>query len=127
MAITNAIELAVRRRNTLRFIEADLTIISLVPNSKQWVDGTLKFVTGPPRDPQKFKLIWAGDTGMVREVVDAGGVRHFDFTILGEHDATIAIGDTFDHGGNKFVVEYLYPDNGYEVKAGGTSHGSQPT
>lgn len=124
MALKQA-ELALHRKGTSHFIEADVTVISLVPSQEQWVDGTKRFISQPPRDAQRFKIIWGGESGIVRETPN--GVRRFGFILVGNYYATVAIGDTFYIGTNKFVIEYIFPDNGYEVKCGGNSHGSKPT
>jgi hypothetical protein len=130
MTLTSSLELAIHRNGTKRFIDADPTLITLSPaNQTAIVDGTRKSI-GPSvvRNPQKFKIIYAGDTGIVREISDGqAGVRRFDFIIVGEHDAIVEVGDSFTLGQNKYVVEYVFPFNDYEVKAGGVSHGNQPT
>ena len=126
MALSN-IELTLHRIGTKQFIDADPTNIILIPQASQAVAGTKKFVEGPPRAEQKFKIIWADDNGIVRKVGNDGGVRKFDFIIVGEHDAVVAINDFWKDGDQKFVIEYVFPSLGYEVKAGGISHGSSPT
>jgi len=124
MALKEA-ELAIHRKGTARFIDADLTEIVLRPIGEQWVDGTKRLVPQSPRPLQKFKIIWPGDNGIVRPTPN--GVRKFSFYLLGNYDAVVEIGDTFSIGTEKFVIEYVFPDNGYEVKAGGNAHGSKPT
>lgn len=130
MTLSSTLETAIHRNGTKRFINADPTLITLKPkNATAIIDGTLKSL-GPSavRNPQKFKIIYAGDTGIVREIgEDQGGARRFDFIIVGEHDAVVEVGDTFNLGTNKYVIEYVFPFNDYEVKAGGVSHGNQPT
>lgn len=130
MTLTSTLELAIHRNGTKRFIDADPTLITLVPaNQTAIVDGTRKSIGSVVvRGPQKFKIIYAGDTGIVREISEGqSGVRRFDFIIVGSHDAIVEIGDSFTLGTNKYVVEYVFPFNDYEVKAGGVSHGNQPT
>jgi hypothetical protein len=127
MTLTNALEIAIHRKNTKRFIDADSTKITLVPNSEQFVDGTKKFIQGTPRPEQTLKIIWQGDTGMVRQIDNAqSGVRRFDFILLGEYDAVIEVGDFWRVGTQEYRIEYVYPYNDYEVKAGGVSHGHKP-
>lgn len=122
-------ELSLHRRGTRAFIDADYTDIVLIPRSEGYVDGTKTFSEEDPRDLQTFKIIWPEDNGIIRDIGPDGGVRRFDFILLGEYDAVVEIGDTFAIGENNqyYVIEYIYPDNGYEVKAGGVSHGSKPT
>jgi hypothetical protein len=122
--LTSTLEKAVHRKGTQRFIESDPTDIVLIPVSGAVTDGTVKFLPQSPRSSQRFKLIWGGESGIVREIPD--GSRRFDFILVGAHDATVAIGDTFTINNNKYVVDYLFPYNDYEVKAGGVSHGADP-
>lgn len=114
-------ELAIRQRGTLHFIASDPTNIVLIPHTKSFVDGTKKFVPGTPRIGQDFKVIWGGENGIVRQTPN--GVRRFDFILVGMPDAIVSVGDQFQSG--KAVVEYVYPFNGYEVKAGGVIHGGE--
>lgn len=122
----SAVELTLHRLGTQKFIDDDPTEIALIPNSEQVVAGTKTFVPQPARPPQQFKVIWAGDNGIYRRIGDQGGARRFDFILVGEHDAEVAIGDFWKVGSQEFRVEYIFPRNGYEVKAGGISHGAEP-
>lgn len=116
----NAFELAVHRKGTKRFIDSDPTSIVLIPNLSEVVGGTKKNVPQTPRDAQNFKVIWGGEDGIVRQTPN--GTRRFNFILVGEYDATVAIGDTFENG--KCVIEYVFPSNDYEVKCGGVYHGT---
>jgi hypothetical protein len=124
VALSSALEKSIHRKNTRRFIASDPTTIVLTIPGKSVVDGTIKAGSATYRDSQQFKLIWNGESGIIREVPD--GVRRLDFTLLGDYDAVVEIGDEFLIGTNKYVITYLYPYNDYEVKAGGISHGSDP-
>lgn len=126
--ISNTLEMAIHRKNTTRFINADPTEITLLAQGSPTIVNGTKIDNGTAaRDPQTFKIIWAGDNGIVRQISDGeGGVRRFNFIILGEFDAEMAIGDTWSNGSQKFVIEYIFPYNGYEVKGGGSSHGESP-
>lgn len=124
------IELAIHRSNTERYIASDPTDIILTPRSEVMKNGTATFKVGKPRKSQQFKIIWAGDNGIVRNVGSAGGVRRFDFILVGMPDAEIEINDTFKLDSKSkqlFIIEYKFPSLGYEIKAGGVSHGSEPT
>lgn len=121
------VELNLHRIGTKRFIDSDPTEIVLTPRTAQIVAGTKKFVDGVPRAMQRFKIVWAGDNGIVRIPGQEGGVRRFDFIIVGEYDAVVAIHDFWKVENQEFTVEYVFPSLGYEVKAGGVSHGSSPT
>lgn len=126
MALTNPLEISIHRKNTKRFIDADATKIALIPKGDYFIDGTKVSLDQPPRAEQTFKIIWMGETGVIREVNDSGGVKRFDFVLVGEYDAIVEIGDHWFVDGQIFVIEYIYPFNDYEVKAGGVTHGSRP-
>lgn len=123
----SATELAIHRKNTERFIQADPTTIVLIPKVRVTHNGTSEFFDDDRRNAQDFKVIWAGDNGIVRPVGQDGGVRRFDFILVGRHDAEVEINDTWELGDQLFIVEYKFPSLGYEVKVGGVSHGSKPT
>jgi len=119
------VERSIHRKNTKRFIDSDPTVITLITPVEAMVNGTKVANYTEDRAAQTFKIIWQGEDGIVREI--PGGVRRFNFVIVGEYDAELAIGDFWETGDQKHVIEYVYPDNGYEVKAGGVSHGPAPT
>jgi hypothetical protein len=119
-----AVEKLIHRKNTKRFIDSDPTVVSLITPVSMMVNGTKIANYTEDREPQTFKIIWQGDDGIVRET--PGGARRFNFILLGEYDAELAIGDFWQVDEQKFVIEYIFPNNGYEVKAGGVSHGSTP-
>lgn len=125
MALT-AFEVSLHRKGTESYIDADPTLITLIPRQEQIVDGTAKYVPQPPRPAQSFHIIWAEDSGITRDIGPDGGVRRFDFILVGMHDAVVEIGDSWQDGDQVNQIEYKYPDNGYEVKVGGVSHGSNP-
>ena len=116
-------ELLLHKAGTRRFIESDPTEIILIPVVEQMVAGTKKFVDQPALAAQTFKVIWNEQEGIVREVANNGGVRRYPFVIVGNFDATVPINSYWMDGDQKYVIEWVAPPNGYEVKAGGTSHG----
>lgn len=115
--ISNEYEMAIHRKGTEYFINADPTSLILVPHVEQFVGGTKRNVAQSPRPVQIFKIIWGGDNGIVRQTPN--GTRRFDFILVGKYDAEVSVGDQFAN----LVVEYVFPFNGYEVKAGGVIHG----
>jgi hypothetical protein len=127
----STVELSIHRKGTEQFIAADKTTVILKSRGEAYYDaGTQKFGLPVERPPQDFKIIWAGDNGIVREVGESGEVRRFDFILVGKHDAQVAIGDYWkseDSPNQENRIEYRFPDNGYEVKVGGVSHGPKPT
>lgn len=119
------VELSIHRKGTERFISSDPTAIVLTPSVETWSAGTKVFSNGTARDSQTFKVIWSGSQdGIV--VKDGGTTRRFDFILVGKHDAQVEIGDHWSVGNQHFQIEWVAPDNNYEVKAGGSSHGDTP-
>ena len=79
-------------------------------------------------DPQELRIIWDGSDGINRQVnEEQSGSRRFDFILVGKYDADLAIGDFWEEGSQKFIIESIFPSNDWEVKAGGISHGSTPS
>lgn len=125
MTMLSNIELSIHRKGTERFIDADPTEVTLTPTTEVWSGGSKTYGSETPRQPQNFKVIWSGSQdGIV--VKSEGTTRRFDFILVGKHDAEVAIGDFWKVGNQHYQVEWVAPANGYEVKAGGTSHGSNP-
>ena len=121
----STVELSIHRKGTQRFIDADPTEITLIPSTEVWSGGSKVYGSESPRQPQNFKIIWSGSQdGVV--VKSEGTTRRFDFILVGTYDAEVAIGDHWNVGDQHFQVEWVAPANGYEVKAGGISHGNNP-
>lgn len=119
-------ELSLHQKGTANFINADPTEIILTPSAEVWSGGTKTFSDGVDREPQNFKVIWSGSQDGIL-INTESKARRFDFVLVGLHDAEIAIGDYWKVNDQYFQVEWIAPNNGYEVKAGGSSHGSKPT
>lgn len=83
------------------------------------------YTAGTPRPAQQVKLIHQGGKGISNG--EGGKVFSYDYVIVGLHDSVIKVGDTFLVGDQKFVVESLDPNNGYEIKAYATQFGKNPT
>ena len=121
----SAVELDIQRANTMYYIGLDPTSIALIPVDEVWVAGTKKLIEQSTRDPQDFHIIWAPETGIVGG--GGSGITHkFDFILVGAYDAIVAINDRWDVNSQRNVIDYVYPNNGYEIKCGGTSYGSKP-
>lgn len=119
--------LAELRKQTKWFIDDDPTGIRLKTNAKtEQPSGGYKITAGAERDLQWFKLINSlGDfNGIVR--TDDGQVRRFNYILLGEHDAQVAIGDYWTDGDTKYEVIALLAKNDYEVKAAVQAYGKDP-
>ncbi len=98
--------------------------ITLIPTVRTFTGGTETFADGTPREPQEFWMIWPEGVGVVGTATET--VRRTSFILVGNYDAEIAVGDHWEAENQKHVIEYLYPFNGYEVKAGGVSIEEMP-
>jgi hypothetical protein len=123
--MTAAFALSMHRKGTEEYIAADPTTITLTSKSVAWAGGSKTLNADSERAPQNFKVIWSGSDGIV--TTSSGTTRRFDFILVGGYDAEVAIGDFWDIENQHNVIEYVYPSNGYEVKCGGKSHGSNPS
>ena len=121
----STLELGMQRKATERFIAADPSVIDLGFKTVMESNGTKSYAPGGQRGEQIFKIIWSGSDGIVEGPPD--GTRRFDFVLLGKYDAIVAIGDFWKIGDQEFRITFVYPSNGYEVKAGGIRHGPSPT
>lgn len=124
--LSKQIEIALHRKGTERFIESDPTAITLTPSTESWVGGTKVYSDDSDRPEQIFKVIWSGSQDGIA-IASEGTTRRFDFILIGKYDAEVAIGDHWSVGDQHFQIEWVAPYNGYELKAGGISHGDKPT
>lgn len=112
-------ELEAQRRQTKAFIDADPTVIALVPQSETITPGGgRKLEQDQPRADQTFKLIPM--TFDQRPTVTAGGVeRIIDYTLLAEWDAEGAVWDLFtlpDSPDEYYLVVAIADGHKYEKK-----------
>lgn len=121
----NSLELAIHRKGTLAFIEADSRSIVLEIKAKTTHGGSVSSASGGYRDAQDFRVIYPGDlTGLVSDGDKT--TRRFDFVLVGAHDAQIAINDCWtEESGQAYSIDWIFR-NDYETKAGGYSHGRNP-
>lgn len=121
----NAVELAIQRKATKAFIDDKPTNLVLHTAVDSVIEGgTQRTVPGADRPEQTFRIIWLSETGIYERPPE--GTRRFDFAIVGEHDAELAIGDFWEDGEQEYRIEAVTPSNGWEVKAHGVSHGAKP-
>jgi hypothetical protein len=113
-------ELKAQRNNTLAFIAANPTTITLIPRTK-FKDGSgVTLVNGTPRAPQSLRLI---DQSTARNIwpgliqTSDGRERLVDFMLLGPHDAVIQIWDYWTDSQGILEVAEIFPWNQYEVRA----------
>lgn len=117
----DASELKFQRLNTKAFIAANPVTIALIPRTAVKTGTGTRYVEGTPREPQELRLIdqtrtYGAEPGTV--FTADGQQRKANYQLLGEHDATIGLYDTWvDADGIRFEVGNLLPRNGYEVRA----------
>jgi hypothetical protein len=121
----DAISLALHRKGTEDFIAADPIDIVLIPSGKTEDAGTAVFSDSPPRTVQRFRAIYPGSLDGIVPTTD-GTTRRFDIVLVGKYTAVAAIGDHWKIGNQFYEIEWIAPQNDYELKVGGTSHGSSP-
>jgi hypothetical protein len=127
-------ELAVQRELTHEFIMADPVVIALIPRTDVRKDsGGVQPVDGAPRAPQTFRLIPMSHkerpvgSNSAAQSRDAGIVRQYDYTLLGEWNSVIVENDYWETPeGQRLIVDSLVSFNGYEQKAMITSRGRRP-
>lgn len=100
-----ATELALQRKNTKAFIDADPVSIRLqraerIPTPD---GGHRKNADAPPLDPQTFRLIPVSDQMPTIQTPD-GFSRTPTYVLLGEHDADMEIWDKFELNGHKYQI-----------------------
>jgi hypothetical protein len=120
-------ELAIHRKNTLRFIEDRPTSVVLTPRTKQDTPaGGSKWTDGTPRAAQTFRIIELGmmTTPPVIQLTN-GTQRQVEYWLLGAHDAAMATGDYWTDGNLTFEVGEVVRDNGYETRGLVAERGKQ--
>lgn len=121
-----ATSLAIQRLNTQRYIDLDPISLVLTPRTEQFVAGTRKRTSGTPRQAQTFHIIWGSFASGFVPTIAGGDTRRFDFVLVGNYDADVAIGDFWMVGNQDNEITFIDPPNHYEIKCGGVSHGGAP-
>lgn len=114
------IDLPLNRKLTKQFIDQLPTSVVLTPNQRvRTPAGGYVLQPQTARPPQVMTLIEQGGTGgLPRPIVTTDGVeRVVEFELLGEHDAQMAVGDTFAHQGKDWELVGIFYENGYERRA----------
>jgi hypothetical protein len=115
-----AIELEIHRANTLAFIAAKPTSVTLIPiaSKTRKPSGGYTVTDGTARDPQQMRIIELGARGEPATVkLQDGTEREVNFWLLGAHDAAVAIGDHWTEGVRVWEIGDIIRDNQYEVRA----------
>lgn len=116
-----AAELALNVRNTLAFIAANVSSITLTPQARTHGSGGVTITRGADKAPQLVRLIdWSSSFGMsqpVQRTID-GVERTVTMMMLGAPDADIDIFDTwYENDGSRDEITDVFPSNGYETRA----------
>lgn len=117
--LTNPREIAVNRKNTAAFIDADYELVTLTPRTKTRSNtGGFTWTKAAPRAPQKFHFGERVTNAMPNNHVPGGTQRTEDYTLLGNWDAAIEVNDIFTRSdGSEWEVVALQTENGYERRA----------
>jgi hypothetical protein len=131
LEVNVAAEIEQNRSLTSLFIAMDPTDVVLIPRSTvRTPAGGTRTVDDDPRDIQRVKLIYGGNTGAGRAgIIDTGDgrERQFSYIMVMEWNAEVSPGDHFtDPKGQMWEVEEVMPYNGYEIKATMRSYGKDP-
>lgn len=114
-------ELALHRRMTKAFIDANPIEIALIPRTVVNTGTGQQMVDGTQRPAQTFRLIdQTRTTGPEPGTVLAadGQQRKAEYQLLGEHDAIVGLYDYWtDDQEIRFEVANIIHHNGYEVRA----------
>lgn len=116
-------------RLTNWFIGLDPYPVQLIPVTKvKQPGGGEKTQKLPPRPEQVVRVIYvSGDSDGLTLTVD-GQIRKYSTVMVGGWSSTIKVGDEWtDKNGATWRVDGLQPYNGYEVKAGCTLVGANPS
>ena len=125
LSAVQQVELDAQRKITHAFIMSKPLELIITPRTRTVTDaGGWTYVATADRDAQNFLLIETMRQELATPTSSLDGVeRKYDFMLLGEYDAIIAVGDTFTYDGDTHeVIETLF-DLQYEVRAKVTRHG----
>jgi hypothetical protein len=117
--MSNESELAVNRKNTLRFIAARPIVLALIPQTRvKTASGGFRYVDAPMRDEQTLRVIEQasayGNSPGLLQAAD-GKQRRVQYQLLGAYDAVIGVRDYWiGADGLRYEVAELLPFNGYE-------------
>jgi hypothetical protein len=122
----DTVERAVMRKQTKQFIDDNPITVTLYRPGAQHSDGAGGVTWDPGTDlaPQVMRLITKNQAGdsVSRTNVDGTTVQP-DFVLLGEYDADVKNGDTFQLDGVEARVLYVRNDRRYETWAEVYRHG----
>lgn len=114
-----SVEATMQRVNTAAFINANPIAIALVPNTRtKTASGGWADTPQTPRKLQILRLIPQSVSAGAPERATDGVARKWPYVLLGLWNAEMAVGDTFDFDGVTLQVKYMWPENGYERRAG---------
>ena len=115
---TVAQELTINRRQTREFIAARPSAIVLTPRRRIKDGNGTKWQEEEPRPEQTLRLIEQGPSASSAARGGDGVQRKTSYQLLGEWNAEMGQYDTWiDSTGNRWEIDRLLPDNGYERRA----------
>lgn len=118
------------RASTRAFIEDDPTYISLLPARGTRVEkpsGGYDYGVAASRPVQMFKIIQqAGDSTAKGDSESGITTVNRGCILLGEWDSIAEVGDVWTDGANRYVVQELLAENGYERRWLVTAQGPEP-
>lgn len=117
----SATELKLNRTNTEAFIDANPTLVTLIPRRREKTGTGTRLVDLAARPTQRMRLIdqtrtYGPEPGSA--VGADGKQRKIEYQLLGLWDAEVGLYDYWiDEMGVKYEVVDLLPDMGYERRA----------
>lgn len=114
-------ETDIHRKNTLAFIAANPTVVTLIPiqEKTRTASGGWTTADAPARAPQTMRIIEPGARTTPATVkLQDGTERVVSFWLLGAHDALVAVGDHWTEAdGRSWEVGDIIRSNHYETRA----------
>jgi hypothetical protein len=116
-----SVEIAMKRRNTKAFIDANPSTLVLIPRVKVNGPTGVRLVDQTPRLAQTLRLIDQSAPGGPTPGTVAGAdgkQRKVEFQMIGNWDAVFSVLDYWlDVDGSRLEVAEMLPYNGYERRA----------
>ena len=121
--------LSALRKQTKFFIDDDPTAIALKTGkgvATEKPSGGMSYGDAATRTVQLFKLINTGGDFDGIVATDDAEIKRYNYIILGQHDALVAIGDYWDDGNTRYQVVSALVKNDYETKHAVVAYGRDP-
>lgn len=121
--MTNAVELKIQRKNTLKFIASAPVPVALVrqPVERNEDNGGLRQLTPITLEVQTFRILHAPPRRRRKENqppnLSMGEIPFAKDNLMGRWDCDVELGDTFIWQGVEYSVSYVFADRSYETIA----------